>query len=310
LRQPHLSRRLSLLVKHDLSFDLHCNWHQLADAAAFFAALPELPLVINHTGCVRLCTGDAAKDAAIRAEWAAGLRALAALPPVSNAAARGQSASGRAMLKISCLDFAAAGWMIGQAEGPAAALAASAPPVAPGTPSYAERYALVRGLVREAIAIFGVDRVMFDSNFPVDKFILSAVLPPYCAAAATAPADSASDSSAERGGAVAALGAAGATVGAGEAVPAASTADLSWGPSIAELYAALDSLVRDVHSVEERRAMFCSNARRAYRMDRVAAAQALSVAATGEESEGAAVRDAAGAPTSPEGVAAGAGATR
>jgi predicted TIM-barrel fold metal-dependent hydrolase len=309
LRSPLLSRRLSLLVKHDLTFDLHCNWHQLADAAAFFTALPELPLIINHTGCVRLCTGDASKDAAIRAEWAAGLRALAALPPVSNAAARGQSASGRAMLKISCLDFAAAGWMIGQPDGPAAALAASAPPVAPGTPSYAERYALVRSLVGEAIAIFGVDRVMFDSNFPVDKFILSTVLPPYCTRAGSAPADSGSCTSAERGSADAAPGAADATVRAGEAAPAPRVADLSWGPSIAELYAALDSLVRDVHSVEERRAMFCSNARRAYRMDRVAAAQALNAAATGEESSGAA-REATGAPTSPEGVAAGAGATR
>jgi hypothetical protein len=298
---------LSLLVKHDLSFDLHCNWHQLADAAAFFSALPELPLIINHTGCVRLCTGDADKDAAIRAEWAAGLRALAALPPVSNAAARGQSASGRAMLKISCLDFAAAGWMIGEPDGPAAALVASAPPVAPGTPSYAERYALVRGLVREAIAIFGVERVMFDSNFPVDKFILSAVLPPYCTASAPAHCDSCT--SAERGSAATAPGAAACreAAEAERAPPARPTADLSWGPSIADLYAALDSLVRDVHSVEERRAMFGSNARRAYRMDRVAAAQALSAAAAGEEPKDAA-REVA--PTTPEGVAAGAGATR
>lgn len=142
-----LGNGLGILQKMGLSFDLHCNWHQLAPAATLLAGYPDLDVIVNHIGCLRLCSGDEAQDARVRAEWARGLAALAARP--------------RSYLKLSCLEFIAAGWPNG------------APGAAGATPDAAARYALVQSAVHQAIDIFGVDRIIFDSNYPVDKFLMA-----------------------------------------------------------------------------------------------------------------------------------------
>jgi len=65
------------------------------------------------------------------AEWREGMTALAGCPNV--------------YVKLSGLDYIRSGWI--------------------GAP---EAHAQVAGLVAEVLALFGVDRCMFASNFPVD----------------------------------------------------------------------------------------------------------------------------------------------
>lgn len=81
---PAFAEGFALLTKHagGLSFDLQCNWFQLADAAAFLLAFPETVVVLDHLGCLKLTGADEAEDAARIAEWRRGMGALAALPNV------------------------------------------------------------------------------------------------------------------------------------------------------------------------------------------------------------------------------------
>lgn len=79
---PSFKEGFALLAKHGLSFDLQCNWFQLADAAAFLAGFPETAVVLDHLGCPKLTGTDEAEDARRVAEWRRGMGALAALPNV------------------------------------------------------------------------------------------------------------------------------------------------------------------------------------------------------------------------------------
>ena len=124
---------LAELAARGLSFDLQCNPAQLAPAAAAAAATPGLRVVLNHLGCPRLGRGADA-DAAVLATWRAGMAALAAVP------------GERVAVKASMLTFIREGWL-----------------------TDAGARAQVTALVREVIALFGAHRVMFASNFPVDK---------------------------------------------------------------------------------------------------------------------------------------------
>jgi predicted TIM-barrel fold metal-dependent hydrolase len=135
---------LASLAARGLSFDLQCNPPQLAPAAAAFAATPGLRVVVNHLGCPRLGRGADA-DAAVLAHWRAGMAALAANPHVC--------------VKASMLSFIREGW------------------TAPGSAARAE----VAALVHEVVALFGARRVMFASNFPVDKVTTGALADVYAA---------------------------------------------------------------------------------------------------------------------------------
>jgi hypothetical protein len=50
---PH-SCSFPLLAKHGLSYDIHVNWFQLADAAAFLARHPTTTVILDHLGCPKL----------------------------------------------------------------------------------------------------------------------------------------------------------------------------------------------------------------------------------------------------------------
>ena len=84
-------------------------------------------------------------DAAVLAHWRAGMAALAANPHVC--------------VKASMLSFIREGW------------------TAPGSAARAE----VAALVHEVVALFGARRVMFASNFPVDKVTTGALADVYAA---------------------------------------------------------------------------------------------------------------------------------
>jgi predicted TIM-barrel fold metal-dependent hydrolase len=71
------ARGFALLERHGLSFDLQAYPGQFPGLARLIVRHPGIPVIINHAGMgVEL-------DAAGRAEWRAGMRALAALPNVS-----------------------------------------------------------------------------------------------------------------------------------------------------------------------------------------------------------------------------------
>ncbi len=127
------ARSFALLAKNNLSFELHCNPAQQKDAATFLSAFPETVVVIDHLGCPKLGRGADA-DAVTMQQWRDGMAALAALP--------------NTYCKISCFDY-----IIGPKW------------ITPGT----EEHSVVKGVVREAIALFGLGRVFVASNFPVDK---------------------------------------------------------------------------------------------------------------------------------------------
>ena len=120
LQDPKWRNGLSLLEKHDLSWDLRVVWWHLEEAAEVVREHPGLRTVLNHTGYPL----DRSPEAL--AVWRRGMEALAACPNVC--------------CKISGLVVKGAPWT----------LAANRP------------------LILDAIRIFGTERCMFASNFPVD----------------------------------------------------------------------------------------------------------------------------------------------
>ncbi len=58
------------------------NPHQLKDAAAFVAQFPEIPVCLNHLGCLPLKEGTPEQHEALIATWREGMQALARLPHV------------------------------------------------------------------------------------------------------------------------------------------------------------------------------------------------------------------------------------
>jgi predicted TIM-barrel fold metal-dependent hydrolase len=124
LDDPAWSRGLREMARRGLLFDLLIWDHQLPQAAAIFGALPELPVVLEHTGVLT--------DLALRDRWSTGLRTFAAEVP-------------HAVMKLS-------GLMV---------------------PSPAYDTSVLRPLVREVLEIFGPERCVLGSNFPVDRLAVS-----------------------------------------------------------------------------------------------------------------------------------------
>jgi len=126
------ARGYALLQTHHLSFDLMVNPHQLKDAAAFVHNFREIPVILDHIGCLKVDKGsDSENEKALQA-WREGLRAVANEPHTN--------------VKLSQLCFTKRGWE---------------------TNSEANSY--MRERVLEVITTFGPERCMFGSNFPVDK---------------------------------------------------------------------------------------------------------------------------------------------
>ncbi len=127
LRSPNFRRGMALLERHNLSFDLSCNPHQIEDAVKVLADFPDLRVVINHLGFLH----NGEDEAHIRL-WREGMKSLAALP--------------KTFVKLSMPWFAREGFHEVEVKG-----------------------AEVGEIVRELIGLFGCERCMFASNYPVDK---------------------------------------------------------------------------------------------------------------------------------------------
>lgn len=77
LLDPRWRAGLARLPAHGLSFDLFVWWHQLDQAAEIFAALPELTVVVEHTGLPPLGDDDALRG------WRSALARFADQVPTS-----------------------------------------------------------------------------------------------------------------------------------------------------------------------------------------------------------------------------------
>jgi predicted TIM-barrel fold metal-dependent hydrolase len=127
------------LANYGLSMDTGCFHPQLMDMAAFAAAIPNLTMVLNHVGGPLTIGRYAADPAATFAEWKKGMTELAKRPNM--------------MVKLGGLgqDW---NYAIGHVD--------------PSTTSVAlaEKW---KPWMETTIELFGVQRCMFESNFPVDK---------------------------------------------------------------------------------------------------------------------------------------------
>jgi len=123
-----------------LSFDAWCYHPQLADVTDLARAFPETTIVMNHVGGPLGYGSYAGKRDEVFAAWKASAAELATCPNVC-------MKLGGMTNRLAAFDFMAM----------------------PRPPSSAELVAYWQPYIRTTIELFGAERCMFESNFPVDK---------------------------------------------------------------------------------------------------------------------------------------------
>lgn len=141
-RDESFRRGFSRLAKYGLSFDVWLYHPQLADVRDLARAFPHVPIVLDHIGGL-LGVGPYAgrRDDAAR-EWRPLVRTLAECPNV--------------VVKLGGLGTAVFGYDFHQRERP---------------PSSQELADAWRPYFEYCIELFGAERCMFESNFPVDRSV-------------------------------------------------------------------------------------------------------------------------------------------
>jgi L-fuconolactonase len=138
--EPAFGRGLDLLASMDLAFDASIFHHQLPDVAALARAHPQARIVVIHSGSPVGHSSYTRKQAQVHADWLAGMKELARCPNVS-------IKLGGLLMCLGAFDFT-------QAE----------------TPPTSELLAqLWRPYIEPCIELFGAERCMVSSNYPVDK---------------------------------------------------------------------------------------------------------------------------------------------
>ena len=123
-----------------LSFDAWLYHPQIPELTDLARAFPETPIVLNHVGGAIGLGPYAGQHDAVFAEWSGHIRALGQCPNV--------------YVKLGGLGMRMFGFDVQAQELP---------------PTSERLAALWRPYLETCIAAFGVDRSMFESNFPVDK---------------------------------------------------------------------------------------------------------------------------------------------
>jgi predicted TIM-barrel fold metal-dependent hydrolase len=123
-----------------LTFDLTCRYHQLPDCVDLARAFPGTTMILNHIGGITGVGAYAGRREEIFAAWREGMADLATCPNV--------------VVKLGGLatGYCGFGWY-----------------EAPKPPTSQEMCEATRPYYETAIELFGPDRCMFESNFPVDK---------------------------------------------------------------------------------------------------------------------------------------------
>jgi L-fuconolactonase len=132
------------LQKYDLSFDSWLYFTQLPDLADLARAYPNTPIIVNHIGGLLGVGPYAGKRDAVFNDWKRGMTALASCPNV--------------MVKLGGLGMVMCGFGWHERAVP---------------PNSIELAEAMAPYFQACIELFGVDRCMFESNFPVDKLSFS-----------------------------------------------------------------------------------------------------------------------------------------
>ncbi|KDB65074.1 amidohydrolase family protein [Bordetella bronchiseptica] len=140
LGETRFRRGFAVLDRMGLVFDAWVFHPQLADVVALASAFPDTTIVLNHLGGILNTGSYAGRREAIRADWLASLRELATCPNV-------YLKLGGLGMRISGFDY----------------------PSRPRPPNSTELAADFAPYMLPAIDLFGPERCMFESNFPVDK---------------------------------------------------------------------------------------------------------------------------------------------
>lgn len=139
LMDPRYRAGVAEVAARGLSLDIWCFHPQIPEVTDLARAFPDLPIVLNHFGVVLGIGGYAGRADEVFADWKRDVSDLATCPNV--------------MMKLGGIHMPENGF--GWHEGPR-------------PPSSAELVDATRRYHETSIALFGVDRCMFESNFPVD----------------------------------------------------------------------------------------------------------------------------------------------
>ena len=140
LLDPLYQQGAAQLGKYQLSYDAWLFFHQLPELFELAKTMPDTPVIVNHCGGVVRIGAYSDVRPQVHATWLQGMRALAALPNV--------------FVKLGGLGMRINGFDFHQAELP------------PSSEQLAQAW---RPWMEPCLELFGADRCMFESNFPVDK---------------------------------------------------------------------------------------------------------------------------------------------
>jgi L-fuconolactonase len=140
LGDPGFRAGFAALGRLGLVFDAWVYHPQLTEVAELAAAFPDSSIVLNHVGSPILGGPYAARRGEVFAAWRAGMASLARQPNVT--------------VKLGALPIRLSGGDAPKRETP---------------PDSEEVAAAWRPWIETSIELFGADRCMFESNFPVQK---------------------------------------------------------------------------------------------------------------------------------------------
>jgi len=141
---PAFREGFEALASLDLVFEVVCRHPQLAEVVDLARTFPNTVLVLNHLGGIAGIGAYQGRQDEIFVEWSQSIAALAECPNI--------------VMKLGGInmDYSGFGWHEN-----------------PKPPSSEVLCQVTRRYYETAIAEFGVDRCMFESNFPVDKISCS-----------------------------------------------------------------------------------------------------------------------------------------
>ncbi len=138
--RPDFRLGFSRLIAMGLSFDAWLYHPQLQDVVELARAFPEANIIMGHCGCPLGYGPYAGKQDEVFADWKASMAELAKCPNVS-------IKLGGMMMRLAAYDYN----------------------VVPVPPTSSELATMWGPYIQTCIELFGPNRSMFESNFPVDK---------------------------------------------------------------------------------------------------------------------------------------------
>jgi L-fuconolactonase len=144
LKEQHFRQGVSCLGRYGLSLDIWAYHTQLGEVLALAKAFPDLVIVLDHVGGPLGAGQYQGRRDEVFSEWADSLSELSRLPNV--------------VVKIGGLGMSVGGFNLHQR------------PTPPGSEELAQ---LWEPYIIQCIELFGTQRCMFESNFPVDKGMYS-----------------------------------------------------------------------------------------------------------------------------------------